>query len=117
MKSDLVITFGSQVSGTSSPASDYDVAVLSSHPLNLKEKSKFASKIAAKLKISEDRIDLIDLWVAPPLLQRQIADGGKLLEGDGFDFLRFKVLAWKRYLDTAKFRRAREKTLANHYAK
>ena len=115
MKSNLIVTFGSQTRGTAGVASDFDVAVLSNHPLNLKEKSELASKLAAKLKIAEDKIDLVDLWNASPLLQHQIASNGKLLEGDEFDFLRFKVLAWKRYMDTAKLRRAREKSLANQY--
>ena len=63
------------------------------------------------------KIDLIDLFDAPPLLQFQISKEGKLLSGEEKDFLRFKVLAWKRYLDTAKFRKIREKTLSQNYAK
>lgn len=116
MKSNLIVTFGSQIRGTAGAASDFDVAVLSDHALGLKEKSKLISKLASKLKILEDKIDLVDLWNASPLLQHQIASSGKLLEGDELDFLRFKVLAWKRYIDTAKLRRAREKSLANQYA-
>lgn len=116
MKANLIIAFGSQVRETSSHSSDLDVAVLSDHLLNLKEKSELTSKLASKLKIIEDKIDLVDLWTAPPLLQYQVANNGQLLEGDEFEFLRFRVLAWKRYLDTAKFRRAREKALANRHA-
>ena len=115
MKSDLIVTFGSQTRGTAGATSDFDVAILSNHTMSLKEKLKLASKLAAKLKITEDKIDLVDLWNAPPLLQQQIASNGKLLEGDELDFLRFRVLAWKRYQDTAKLRRAREKSLANQY--
>ena len=64
----------------------------------------------------EDRIDLVDIWSAPPLLQHHIAMTGKLLKGNKDDFLGFRVLAWKRYLDTAKLRRAREKKLERLYA-
>lgn len=117
MKSDLVIIFGSQTRKTSSDASDFDIAVLSSHSLNLKERSELVARLAAKLEVREDKIDLVDLWDASPLLRHQIAATGKLIEGDEFDFLRFRVLAWKQYQDTAKFRRAREKSLANRYAK
>lgn len=115
MKSNLIVTFGSQARGTAGVVSDFDVAVLFNHALSLKEKSELASKLAVKLKITEDKVDLVDLWNASPLLQHQIASNGKLLEGDELDFLRFKVLAWKRYMDTAKLRRAREKSLANQY--
>ena len=65
--------------------------------------------------VSEDAVDVVDIWHAPPLLQQEIARHGKLIYGDAFDFIRFRVLAWKRYLDTAKFRRARERALAKHY--
>lgn len=113
-KSTLVILFGSRARETASSQSDADVAVLADHPLTLSERSEFVLRIAQKIGAAEDRIDLVDLWHASPLLQRQIADEGRLLAGDAFDFLRFRVLAWKRYQDTAKFRRARERAIAQH---
>lgn len=117
MKAHLIIAFGSQVQGTSNNASDFDFAILNQKPLSLEEKSSLSNQLAEKLQIPEDKVDLVDLWSAPPLLQYQIATTGKLIEGNDFNFLRFKVLAWKRYQDTAKFRRAREKSLANTYVK
>lgn len=116
-KKDLIILFGSQARGSAGQTSDVDVAILSDHSLRLEEKIETKSKIAEKMKISEDSIDLVDLWDAPPLLQHQIATEGKLLEGEEFDFLRFKILAWKRYQDTAKLRRLREESLSRRYAK
>lgn len=112
----LVILFGSQASKTAARQSDTDVAVLFDHSLNLEEKASLTENLAQKLNVSEEKIDLIDLWSAPPLLQYQIAQNGKLIEGEEFDFIRFKVLAWKRYQDTAKFRRIREKVLNKEYA-
>lgn len=111
----LIILFGSQATGKSGTHSDTDVAILSDHPLGMEEKTQAGIEIARDLGISEDTIDAIDLWDAPPLLQYQIAHQGKLLHGSPFDFLRFQVLAWKRYQDTAKFRRARERVLAHRY--
>ena len=112
----LIILFGSQARRTGGHSSDTDVAVLADHPLTLHEKMRYAADVAKKLGTSDERIDLVDLWNAPPLLQRRIADEGKLLSGDAFAFLRFRVLAWKRYQDTAKFRRARERAFAKEYA-
>ncbi len=111
----LVILFGSQAAKTAGGQSDTDLAVLSDRPLTLKDKMEFKEEFAAKLNVSEDKIDLIDLWSAPPLLQYQIAQNGKLMEGEESDFIRFRVLAWKRYQDTAKFRRVREKVLNKEY--
>jgi len=110
----LIILFGSQATGVAGKNSDTDIAVLADHSLNLNEVADMGEYIAKKLSVSEDSIDIVDLWNAPPLLQHQIARGGKLLEGDESDFLRFKVLAWKRYQDTAKFRRARSKALEQY---
>lgn len=111
-----MVVFGSEARQTAGRESDIDVAVLAEHPLSLEEKTEIVGEVAERFKVDEERIDLVDLRRAPPLLQRQIADEGKLLEGNEFDFLRFRVLAWKRYQNTAKFRRVRERALANRYA-
>ena len=110
----LIILFGSQARDTAGRQSDIDVAVLTDHPLSLEEKSDAAAEVAKRLNVGEDKIDVIDLRNVSPLLGRQIADEGKLLHGSEFEFLRFRVLAWKRYQDTAKFRRARERALAKY---
>jgi len=111
----LVIAFGSRARGTAGASSDFDVAVLFDHELSLAERSKLVQSLARKLGVSEEQVDLVDLRTASPLLQYRVTNEGRLLEGDQFDFLRFRVLAWKRYLDTAKFRRARERALAEKY--
>lgn len=110
MKDSLIIAFGSQVSGKTRSSSDYDVAILKPgpKPMSLSERSRFSLRIAKKLGINEDTLDLVDLRTAPPLLQYEIAKKGKLLSGTLFDFTRFKVNAWKTYEDTARFRRLRE---------
>ncbi len=110
----LAILFGSRASGKANANSDTDVAVLADHPLSIDEKAHLAVRFATKLNVSEDTIDLIDLWDAPPLLGHHVAEGGKLLEGSPYDFVRFRVLAWKRYLDTAKLRRMRSSALARN---
>ena len=111
----LVILFGSQATGKAGKHSDTDIAVLSDHPLTIGEKGEVSAEAAKIFDVSEDSVDVADIWHAPPLLQQHIASEGKLIHGDAFDFIRFRVLAWKRYLDTAKFRRAREHSLAKHY--
>lgn len=111
----LLVLFGSHATGTTGAMSDFDVAVLSDHELSFEERNALIDDISITYKISEEKVDLIDLRSAPPLLERQIAEHGKLLKGNPLDFIRFRVLAWKRYQDTAKFRRARAEKLANTY--
>lgn len=107
----LLILFGSQATKKTSALSDTDIAILSDHSLSFEEKSNIMESVARDFDFSEDKIDLIDIMNAPPLLQMQIATQGKLLRGDPELFLRFRVLAWKRYQNTARFRRMREKHL------
>lgn len=108
---DIIILFGSQVTGRITRRSDIDIAVLGKKPLNLSQKTQLTEQLAKKFDLPEDQIDLVDLWSASPLLQHEVAETGRLLIGKKYNFVRFRVLAWKRYLDTAKFRRAREKLL------
>ena len=61
----LAILFGSRASGKAGTNSDTDVALLGDHPLSLDEKALLAVRFAARLNVSEDALDLIDLWDAP----------------------------------------------------
>lgn len=110
----LVILFGSRAKGGAGMRSDTDIAVLANHPLSLKECGEIAHGLAREFSVSEDALDLIDIWNAPPLLQHEIALQGKLLYGELENFVRFRVLAWKRYLDTAKLRRIRAQSLKQY---
>ncbi len=114
MRKILIIAFGSQVSGRTRKGSDFDVAVLAEKPLTLAERTRLSGYLAKKLDINEDKIDLTDLRTASPLLLYEVAKKGKLIEGDNFDFIRFKVRAWKVYQDTAKFRRLGEQMLKKY---
>lgn len=116
MKTPLIIAFGSQVNGKSTDKSDFDFGVLKTEPLSLTERTDIAGKLSDKLSINEDKIDLVDLSTASPLLKFEVARNGKLIEGDYVGFIRFKVRAMKEYVDTAKFRRLREKLMMQKYA-
>ncbi len=110
----ITVLFGSRARGMAGKQSDTDVAVLAGRPLTREEKNAESERLAEKLGVPEEQIDLIDLYNAPPLLAHQVGETGTLLEGAQFTFNRFRVRAWKRYLDTAKFRRAREQSLKKY---
>ena len=117
MKASLIIAFGSRVNGRATEKSDFDFGVLAKKPLSLSERTDLAYHIAQKLNINEDKIDLVDLSTASPILKFEVARIGKLVEGDNFDFIRFKVRAMKEYQDTAKFRLIRRSVIAQSYVK
>jgi len=107
----LVIRFGSTVTGRARADSDVDLAVLASRELSLADRERCVVDLARRHGIPEDKIDLVDLRTAPPLLQHEVAEHGVLLEGDPDDFVHFRVSAWKVFQDTARLRRAREQHL------
>lgn len=113
---DAAILFGSRAKGTARADSDADIAILAKESLSLDDKIALGEEMAKRLGVSEDKIDLVDLRHASPLLQHQVGEEGRILSGDPQKFARFRVLAWKRYLDTAKFRRAGELALKKQYA-
>ncbi len=113
----IIIAFGSQISDRAVARSDFDFAVYSIKPLTLSDRTDISEYLSKKLNINEDKIDLIDLASASPILKFEIAKHGKLIEGDNFDFIRFKVRAFKEYQDTAKFRRMREQVMLKNYVK
>lgn len=116
MTTPLIIAFGSQVKGRMTEKSDFDFGVLQGQQLTLAERTDLAGYLAEKLNINEDKIDLVDLFSVSPLLKFQVAQDGRLVEGNYADFIRFKVRAFKEYVDTAKFRRLREKVMMKKYA-
>ena len=111
MKKPIIIAFGSRISGRATAKSDFDFGIFSDKPLSLSRRAGFAELLAKKFQINEDKIDLVDLSAASPLLKFEAAQKGKLISGDEFNFIRFKVRAFKEYADTAKFRRLREKAM------
>lgn len=110
------MAFGSRVNGRAKDGSDYDFGVLKEKSLSLSDRVDIGEFIAKKLGINEDGIDLVDLSSASPLLKFEVARNGKLVDGNYADFIRFKVRAFKEYVDTAKFRRLREKIMTEKYA-
>lgn len=117
MKKPIIIAFGSQVTDRITLMSDFDFGVFSDRALSLSERTDLSGYISTKQNINEDKIDLVDLYTASPLLKFAVAQNGKLIDGDYVDFVRFKVRAFKEYVDTAKFRRLREKVMMkNHVA-
>jgi len=110
----LVILFGSHAKETSHAQSDIDLAILTHHQLTLAERSDITAQYAHKLHVNEDLVYVVDLITASPLLKYEVAQHGKLIEGDAYDFVRFKVHAWKQYLDTAKLCRARAQSLKRY---
>ena len=108
---ELVIAFGSQITGNANRNSDVDIAVLRTQNLNLKERGGLTDSLAKQYQFNEDKIDLVEIKNASPLLRFQISKHGKLLWGNKEIYNRFKILAWRQYLDTERLREVRKTIL------
>ena len=98
----MLILAGSVARGTATALSDIDLGVLCEG-----EFDPDALYLAIAPKLGTDRIDLINLRRASPVLAFEIARGGKLLfEREPGIFRDFQSLAYRRYCDTEKLRRA-----------
>jgi len=107
----LAVLFGSRARGQATPASDWDVGLVVSKPI---EWLRWMGELE---EVVEGRVDLVDLARASPLLAHRAATQGKvLLDRTGHEFARFASLALRKYWDTAKFRRLQEESLRRFVA-
>lgn len=98
----LLVLFGSAVKGLARPRSDVDLGVRCDGPADFD-----ALYLAIAPRLGTDRLDLIDLRRAGPLLAFEVARTGHLLfERHPGAFREFQSLASRRYCDTEKLRRA-----------
>lgn len=96
---ELLVLFGSQVDKDVSklPDSDVDIAYQSSRKLTGKEMINLNCELMDVFK--NDRVDMVNLKSANPLLMHQISKKCKLIYGKKLDFLNFKALAFRLYID------------------
>lgn len=102
----LLLQFGSTLSGSTHPRSDVDLAILLERPdLSFAEYGELRHRLQAHFPGRE--VDIAILNRADPLLLKQIADGCRRLYGSDTEFQRFKLLAFKRYVDHRRYLRIR----------
>ncbi len=103
----LLVLFGSSIKGRPRAESDVDLAVRCDGPADLD-----ALYLAIASRLETDRLDLIDLCRAGPLLAFEVARTGRLLfERHPGAFRQFQSLASRRYCDAAKLRHAQRRAI------
>jgi predicted nucleotidyltransferase len=101
----LLVLFGSYQTERFGPDSDIDVAYQTRRRLTTDEELELLRDFA--LFFRRDRIDLVDLGKASPLLMFEIARNGRPLYEEEDGFLRFKLKASARYAETRHLRQLR----------
>jgi predicted nucleotidyltransferase len=103
----IVLLFGSQSSGQVHPESDIDLGFLYDEPVDLLELTNKVTRL-----LHTDRVDVVDLRRANPLVCFSAARQGELLfERSPGLFNRFYSLSFRRYVDTKKLRDARQRAI------
>ncbi len=98
----LVLLFGSVASGKVHKQSDIDLAFLFDKPANILVLTNHVIRL-----LHNDRVDVVDLRRASPLLKYSAVKSGRLLyERAPGIFNEFYSLAFRRYVDTKKLRDA-----------
>ncbi|MGF7397356.1 nucleotidyltransferase domain-containing protein [Thermoanaerobacterium thermosaccharolyticum] len=105
----LLILFGSYAKGLNYENSDIDLAFESYEALSYDEEMKLLLNLS--LYFRTEKVDLVNIKKADPLLLYQIAKYGKLLYGLSEDFVEFKCYASFRYADTQFLREQRRQYL------
>jgi predicted nucleotidyltransferase len=98
----LVIVFGSQVSGKVHERSDMDIAVRTE---NDDVTIGFYSELLEDFSriFDKNKIDLVFIHRADPLLLHHICQNALLLYGKEKDFHKLKMYSFKRYIDYRPF--------------
>ena len=99
---ELLVQFGSTVTGATHARSDVDLAVLLTR---LPESYDKEADLQAALQscVKDCDVDLVILNRADPLLLRQVTEKGSLLYGDPSRWQEFRAYAFKRYQDHRRF--------------
>ncbi len=102
----LLILFGSAASGSQRPDSDIDLAVDFGRDTSPRDELAFHGDLMEAL--DTDRVDLVNVRTAGPIVLREIAlHGTPVYVRAERDFAEFQVHALTRFMDTARFRELR----------
>lgn len=112
----LAYLFGSQAEGRATPLSDVDLAVWFAPAVAPQDRSQARLDLTTECCriLERDAVDVVVLNNAPPLLQYDVAQHGRLIYEDPVTRpeVDFFVYAFNRYLDTRPFRRLQNDYLA-----
>jgi predicted nucleotidyltransferase len=106
--------FGSYASMKTVAESDIDIAVLLDREINTEKSGFIKQEITKDIMelISFDKVDVVILNLAPPLLCHEVIKKGELIySGDEKKRIEFTANASTRYLDTVYLRRVQDHIL------
>lgn len=108
----LVLLFGSQAKREARKDSDIDIAILA--PRRLLEQDMIYLNYEFTNIFPIDKIDLVDLHGAPPLLMKQISDSTEIIYSmNSYDFINFQIYAARLYAEAQPLFDLRRKRISS----
>lgn len=98
---DLILLHGSQAEGKTHPQSDLDIAVLPQKKSTQLDLLTLYAELAKVL--NHDRVDIVNLKGANPLLLKAVTDKAQLLAGDKSALENLRHKAFHQYSDYAPY--------------
>ena len=103
----LIVLFGSIAKGSGTKASDLDLGLL---PRDAMDEIRVTAEVVRLTHCND--VDVVDLTRADPLTAMEVARGGlALFSEDPSLFTEFRSLAFRRYVDAEKLRKAQRRAL------
>lgn len=113
----LVLLFGSQASGKTHFASDFDIAILGEKPIDIEKELEIRYEFVKIFKT--DAVDVVNIRGASPLLLYEIFyRPHKILFLNDFEvYYQYKIYAFKIYIEAKPLFQLMEKSLNNFLKK
>lgn len=115
---ELLLLFGSRVSGQIHKESDYDIAYLSKRKFDLEEEGKLIIKLLPVIGEQDERlINLVNIKKTSPLLLYAITSNAQILfEKEPAIFSSLRAYAFKKYIETKPLYEEKAKRLQRYFA-
>lgn len=95
---DLLVLYGSRVSGKTHQESDYDFGYLSKKTLSIKTEGKLILDLASALKLPVEKVELVSLRGASPLFLKEVFTTAKVIYArNPIIFDRYKIYALRYF--------------------
>ena len=111
---DLLLLFGSQISGKTHKESDFDFAYLSSRKLDLDQEGQLINDLLFLVEKRDERvINLVNIKKAVPLLLYAMTSQSQLLyEKEPATFAALRAYSFKKYIETKPLYQMRAERLS-----
>lgn len=93
----LLLLFGSRVSGKTHPMSDFDFGYVGKKKLNYKERSSLANELSKLIKFS--KVEVVDLKNGSPFLLKEVIKNNQVYFEENGAYADFYTIATRIYFD------------------